>query len=238
MANTSLIARGKARPCWTWRPDRPGRSLPPECQALIVASGSQSDLTGKLVFWQREAGGDFRQVIVEENAYTGYELWGYTAVFDPSGSRVAFQKGPVSPDLSETPEVVVYDLRQHTIIQDQQGYFVELWKNDQTLMVKEAAGFSSLVSLDTTSGQTVVGAPVVSGEPERLAPGAQYYGVINSPEGNSVDLYDWQLNTLLARAVLGGQVEDFFWSPDSNWLAVVGHDGSIRLWPVMFISIK
>ncbi len=210
----------------------------PDSQALVVASGLKSDLTGKLVLWQQDAEGNFHEAIVEENAYAGYDLWPYTAVFNPSGNRVAIQKMPVSPDLSGTPEVVVYDLRQHAVIQDQQGFFAEQWVNDQTLMVKEAAGFDDLVSLDVASGQTVTGTAVVSGGPERLAPGAQYYGVINSPEGNSVDLYDWQSNTLLGRAVLGSQVDDFFWSPDGHWLAVVGHDGSIRLWSVMFTSIK
>jgi len=199
----------------------------PDSQSLVVATGGGDQENGKVVLWQRETTGSFLELtrVVEVNANYPMSI---VALFNPSGSQVALQGIPNNE--ANQLEVDVYDLRQRTIVQSAKGYLAGQWVDDGNLLMIEAAGDCRLTLLDLTRGQKTTGQANCAGS-NLYAPGGEYYA---QSDQTGITLFDWASGKTLGRGEHGSSLNDASWSPDGGWIATVGSDGTVRVWPVSF----
>jgi WD40 repeat protein len=174
--------------------------------------------------------GPFEAIYHVANVEADYTLPNLTlAGFNPSGSRVALQSLP-EPEAAQM-DVVVYDLKAKKVIQTFPEYRLAAWINDEELLAAEAQYDTRLTRIDAISGEKTIGGGRDLNA-NAYAPGGIFTAQM-APHGRGVTIRHWQSGEIVAQAVHEAlNLIDYRWSPDGRWLASIGDDGTLRVWPV------
>lgn len=209
-----------------WSPD--GQSL---ATVFGVANGDSVG-PGMIVLWKRLEDGSFEAVYHVPNVQANYPLPNQVlAIFNPSGSRIAFQ----SMDALEAGHIrlVVYDLESRRVLQNLSEYKPGAWMNDDELLAAEAQYYTRLTRFNVISGKKTVGNGVDNGD-NAYAPGGMFTAQMAEPPGRGITVRHWQSGRVVAR----GEHEslnllDYLWSSDGRWMASIGDDGTLIIWLVL-----
>ncbi len=201
----------------------------PDSQALVVAAGN-NDPNGRVVLWQKKETDAFIEVTQFDDPYAGYPTRA-SAEFSLSGSRVALQS-VIANGEDTRPGVFVYDLRVPGFIQSLPDYLIGKWVNDGTLLLREADLASRMTHVDVISGKKGTGCSC-NNNSEVYAPDGLYYLQSGNPV-SSVAIYHWDTGNTDVVADHGSDLIGYSWSPDGGWIATVGGDGTVRVWPVSY----
>jgi|GEM_PF-886170 len=207
----------------------------PEGQALVTVFGPAnegSDGPGLIVLWKRLGDGSFEVLFHVANAQASYTLSNLVlAIFNPSGNRVALQSLPALE--AGQAELIVYDLEARKVIQTIEGYKPAAWVNDELLLAAEAQYDTRLTRIHVTSGEKLVGSGVDLGD-NAYAPGGIFTMQMTEPPERGVTIRHWQSGAVVAEGKHESlNLLDYFWSPQGDWLASIGDDGTLRLWRVV-----
>ena len=206
----------------------------PNGQALVTAYTAASPGSGGpgvLVLWQRLENGLFEAIYYVANVESDYTIPNLTlAGFNASGRYVALQSLP-KPEAAQM-DVVVYDLEAKKVIETIREYRLAAWINDEELLAAEAQYDTRLTRINVISGEKTTGEGRDQGG-NAYAPGALFTAQM-APHGRGVRIQYWQSGEIVAQAAHEAlNLIDYRWSPDSRWLASIGDDGTLRVWPVV-----
>jgi WD40 repeat protein len=205
-----------------WSPD--GQSL----ITIIQAEPSDEPDQGIALIWKRLQDGSFEAVYHVATVQVSNAVWMLVA-FSPSGHRVALQTMPQATQLG----LIVYDLEAEKVIQTLVEYRLGIWLNDEDLLAVEAQHDTRLTRMNVVSGQKTIG---VSANAVAHSPDGKFFAQVewsSNHVDSSVTIRKWQNGEVVAR--IQGEsalVHDHAWSPDGQWLAAVGNNGTLRIWPV------
>ena len=205
-----------------WSPD--GQSL----ITIIEAEPSDEADQGVIILWKCLRDGSFEAVYHIATVQVSNAGWTLVA-FSPSGRRVAVQTMPQATQLG----LIVYDLEAEKVIQTLVEYRLGIWLNDEDLLAVEAQHDTRLTRMNVLSGQKTIG---VSAYAVAHSPDGKFFAQVewsSNHVDSSVNIRKWQNGEVVAQ--IQGEstlVLDHPWSPDGQWLAAVGNNGTLRLWPV------
>ncbi len=216
-------------------PDMPAARLAwsPDGQALAAAfapAGLVAAAPGVIVLWKRNANGAFDEVYhAASNQAISGQPGGVLAVFNPSGSRAAFQ---VNLEASGGQAgLVVYDLVLEKAILTLPGYTPGAWINDNEILAANPEG--GLERINAASGSVRTGAG--NGRLNAYAPSGAFYMHEAASGARGIVIMNWQESDgtkIEARGAFDAALLDYGWSPDGRWAAAIGADGTLRIWPV------
>jgi WD40 repeat protein len=207
----------------------------PDDQALATVfgvEGGDSEGPGVIVLWKRLEDGGFKEIYHVPNIQANYTLPNQVlASFSPSGSRIALQ-------FLDAPEaghfrLVVYDVEKETVLRSLLEYKVGTWMNDDELLAAEAQYDTRLTRINVITGEKTIGNGRDNGD-NTYAPGGEYTAQMAMPPLQGVTIKYWRSNGIVAyldHAALN--LMDYAWSPDGRWLASIGDDGTMKVWPVV-----
>jgi WD40 repeat protein len=205
-----------------WSPD--GQSL----ITIIEAEPSDEADQGVITLWKRVEGGLFEAVYHVATVQANNSAW-VLATFNPTGHRVALQTMPQATQLG----LIVYDLEAEKVIQTLVEYRLGTWLNDEDLLAVEAQYDTRLTRMNVVSGQKMIS---VSAYAVAHSPDGKFFAQVewsSNHVDSSVTIRKWQNGEVVAQ--IQGEsalVLDHPWSPDGQWLATVGNNGALRIWPV------
>ena len=203
----------------------------PDGQALITilkAGISDEADQGVILLWKRLEGGSFEAVYHVATLQADNSAW-VLATFSPTGRRVAVQTMPQATQLG----LIVYDLEAEKVIQTLVEYRLGTWLSDEDLLAVEAQYDTRLTRMNVVSGQKTIG---VSAYAVAHSPDGKFFAQVewsSNHADSSVTIRKWQNGEVVAQ--IQGEstlVLDHPWSPDGQWLAAVGNNGTLRIWPV------
>jgi WD40 repeat protein len=205
-----------------WSPD--GQSL----ITIIQAEPSDEPDQSIALIWKRLQDGSFEAVYHVATVQASNVGWNLVA-FSPSGRRVALQTMPQATQLG----LIVYDLEAEKVIQTLVEYRLGTWLNDEDLLAIEAQHNTRLTRINVVSGQKTIGVSAYAVAP---SPDGKFFAQVewsSNHVDSSITIRKWQNGEVVA--LIQGEsalVHDHAWSPDGQWLAAVGNNGTLRLWPV------
>ena len=205
-----------------WSPD--GQSL----ITIIIANISDEPDQGIIILWKRLQDGSFEAVYHVATVQASNAGWNLVA-FSPSGRRVALQTMPQATLL----RLIVYDLEAEKVIQTLAEYRLGAWLSNEDLLAVEAQYNTRLTRMNVLSGQKTI---AVSADAVAHSPDGKFFAQVewslNHVDSNVI-IRKWQHGEVVAQ--IQGEsalVLDHPWSPDGQWLATVGNNGTLRLWLV------
>ncbi len=203
-----------------WSPD--GQSL----ITIIQAELSDEPDQGIALVWKRLQDDSFEAVYHVATVQASNVSWNLVA-FSPSGHRVVLQTMPQATQLG----LIVYDLEAEKVIQTLAEYRLGTWLNDEDLLAVEAQHDTRLTRMNVVSGQKTIG---VSAYAVAHSPDGKFFAQVewsSNHVDSSVTIRKWQNGEVVA-LIQGASalVHDYAWSPDGQWLAAVGNNGTLRLW--------
>jgi WD40 repeat protein len=208
-----------------WSPD--GQAL----ATVFGVEGGDSEGPGVIVLWKRLENGSFKEIYHVPNVQANYTLPNQVlAIFNPSGSRVALQL----VDAMEAGHfrLVVYDVDEETVVRSLPEYKPGAWMNDDELLAAEAQYDTRLTRINVVTLEKTVGNGRDNGD-NAYAPGGEYIAQMAMPPLQGVMIKYWRSNGIVAFLDHESlNLMDYAWSPDGRWLASIGDDGTLKVWPV------
>jgi WD40 repeat protein len=209
-----------------WSPD--GHAL----ATVFGVEGGDSEGPGVIVLWKRLADGNYKEIYHVPNVQANYTLPNQIlAAFNPSGNRVALQ----FIDALEAGHfrLVVYDVEKGTVLRSLPEYKLGAWMNNDELLAAEAQYDTRLTRINVVTVEKVVGSGRDNGD-NAYAPGGEYTAQMAMPPLQGVTIKYWRSNGIVAYLNHESlNLMDYGWSPDGRWLASIGDDGTLKVWPVM-----
>lgn len=205
----------------------------PSGQALVTLS-SGAEGQGFIVLWKRVEDGAFLPVYWAANAQVSNTAsFLVQATFNPAGSRAALLSMPTSE--AGQSEAVVYDLVAGKVQQTFPGYLPGAWVNDEELLASEAQYDRRLTLINVSDGKMTRGALSDNGD-NVYAPSGAFIAQNTAPPDRGLTIRDWQKGEVVAQAQYDSlNLLEYRWSPDGLWLAAIGGDGTLRVWPVFTV---
>jgi WD40 repeat protein len=195
---------------------------------VIQAEPSDEADQGIALLWKRLQDGSFEAVYHVATVQVSNVGWNLVA-FSPSGRRVALQMMPQATQLG----LIVYDLQAQKVILTLPEYRLGTWLNDEDLLAVEAQYDTRLTRMNVVSGQKTIGVSVYA---VAQSPDGKFFAQVEGSPNHivsSVTIRKWQNGEVVA--LIQGEsalVHDHAWSPDGQWLATLGNNGTLRIWPV------
>lgn len=205
----------------------------PNSDALVAASAAAYDSSpGRMILWEETAVGDFVAAYQGESVRAGYTRFATIAAFNPSGSRVAFE---LLPDAEASSLLIeVYDRQQAETILQAEEYALLAWISDDLLLTREGQYDTRLTQWRVVDGEKSILFARSLGD-EVVAPGGLFSAHIShdGPNiGRGIRIGSWLSGVRSARVNFGNDMIALHWSPNGRWLAALGGDNSLWIWPV------
>lgn len=195
---------------------------------VLQAEPSDEPDRGITLLWKRLQDGSFEAAYHVATVQVSNVGWNLVA-FSPSGRRVALQAMPQATQLG----LIVYDLQAQKVILTLPEYRLGTWLNDEDLLAIEAQHDTRLTRMNVLSGQKTIG---VSANAVAYSPDGKFFAQVEGSSNHvdsNVTIRKWQNGEVVA--LIQGEsalAHEHAWSPDGQWLATVGNNGTLRLWPV------
>ncbi len=207
----------------------------PDGGALVAASGQPGnpEAEGQVVLWERKGTRTFEEAFRSVSVRTGYDLNRFVA-FSPSGNLVAFEHLPRPVEAAQF-SIRIFDRKVGQVIFNLQDYKLAAWVTDEVLLTSEAGFDIRLVQWNVRTRESIVGQARDLGDNVH-APGGIFHASGNSVGniGRGIEVRRWDSRQVLARVSHGRDIFQISWSPDGRWLASLGADGTIKVWPVNY----
>jgi WD40 repeat protein len=203
----------------------------PDSSALVTAGAKEE--TGELILWERTAVGDYQETFRSQTVRAGYDFGVLLAAFNPDGNLVALEN-MVRPEASQA-KIAIYDRGTGSVIRWLTEHQLAAWVSDDTLLTAEAQYDTRLTQWHVRTGEQTIGwANNVGGH--AYAPNGLFFARQNDSGsiGREVDILFWQSGQFIERLPVGNDILQISWSPDGRYLAALGVDGVIRVWPVSY----
>lgn len=206
----------------------------PGGDALAAASGSihgTQDPPGILILWEK-VGNSFVEAFRTENVQASADQpWAKFSLFSPTSRLVALERMPEPVNGQEA--VLVYDRESRKGILEKQGYWMQQWLSEETLLLTKDCSFFEVNVL-------------TGNERQGLGKACQAYLGAFAPNGfhfsdilfsrRSVGIMNWHTGLEETTAYVGSDLQDGVFSPDGRWLLVRALEGLVRAFPVSYIE--
>jgi WD40 repeat protein len=206
----------------------------PGSDALVAASAAPYDSEpGRMILWEETAVGEFVAAYQGESVRAGYSCCVTIAAFNPSGSQVAFELLPVAEASSLLIEL--FDRQQAKTVLQAVEYELVAWISDDLLLIREGQYDTRLTQWRVADGEMSV-LSVTSQWDTVFAPGGLFSARVSADGpniGRGIRVGSWLPDVRPTRVNFGNDIIALHWSPNGRWLAALGVDNSLWVWPVM-----
>jgi WD40 repeat protein len=205
----------------------------PNSDALVAASAAPYDSEpGRMILWEETAVGEFGAAYQGESVRAGYSCCVTIAAFNPSGSQVAFELLPVAEASSLLIEL--FDRQQAKTVLQAAEYELVAWISDDLLLIREGQYDTRLTQWRVADGEKSV-LSVSSQWDTVFAPGGLFSARVSADGPNisrGIRISSWLPDVRPTRVNFGNDMIALHWSPNGRWLAALGVDNSLWVWPV------
>ena len=208
----------------------------PSGDALVVASGSIrgfQDSPGILILWEK-MGDIFVEAFRTENVQASADHpWAKSSLFNPTSRLVALERMPEPVNGQEA--VLVYDRESRKVILEKQGYWMQQWLSEETLLLTKNCNFFE-VNVRTGNEHQGLGEACQAYLSAFAPDGIHFSDILFS--GRSVDIMNWRTGIVETARLVGSDLQDGVFSPDGRWLLVRALEGLVRAFPISYTQAE